>query len=100
MEGGRGEVGYEIVVESAIEICILSRILSCWPTCSKGWQQTMHCRPIADTLVVLHIEMLDEGSSGGSVTPLSLRNLPQIEEIMSFWRIGNFFFFSVYIPTI
>ena len=47
MEGGRGEVGYEIVVESAIETCILSRILSCWPTCSKEGQ-TMHCRPIAD----------------------------------------------------
>ena len=67
MEGGRWEVGYKIVVESAIDICILSRILSNWPTCSNGWQ-TMHRRPIADNLavLVLDIEMLEESWLGNS----------------------------------
>ena len=65
MEGGRGEVGYKIVVESAIDICILSIILSNWPTCSNEWQ-TMHRRPIADDLAVFDVEMLEKWWLGNS----------------------------------
>ena len=46
MQGGRGEVGYEIVVEGTIEFCIFPETIACRPTCSNGWQ-TVHSRPIA-----------------------------------------------------
>lgn len=36
MEGGRGEMGYEIIVEGAVEVCILSRVLACGRACSNG----------------------------------------------------------------
>ena len=95
MEGGRGEVGYEIVVESAIEICILSIILSCWPTCSKGWWQTMHCRPIADnsTLAVLDIEMLKKWWLANSAfSPQSARN----RNLYEFWGVGPLIFYFLF----
>ena len=36
MKGGRGEVGYEIVVEGAVECIISSKILGCRSACSNG----------------------------------------------------------------
>ena len=46
MEGGGGEVGYEVIMEGAIEICIIPRIFECRPGCSNGLQ-TIHYHPIA-----------------------------------------------------
>ena len=90
MEGGRGEVGYKIVVESAIDICILSRILSSWPTCSNGWQ-TMHRRPIADSLAVFDVEMLEKWWLGNSAfSPQS--DLPEIKNLYEqkwLWGMTN-----------
>lgn len=34
MEGGRGKVGYEIIMEGAVEVCISSRVPSYRPACS------------------------------------------------------------------
>lgn len=35
MEGGRGEVSYEIIMEGAVEVCISSRVPICRPACSN-----------------------------------------------------------------
>ena len=36
MEGGRGEVCYEIIVEGTVEVCTTSEVLVCRPACSCG----------------------------------------------------------------
>ena len=46
MEGGGGKVGYEIIVEGAVEVCIISGFLRCRPACSDRYQ-TIHYPPIA-----------------------------------------------------
>ena len=36
MEGGSGEMGYEVIVEGAVEACMISRVLGCGSTSFNG----------------------------------------------------------------